>query len=162
MAIVVAALARHAEWLPLLARWMIDEWPQWYGAGGRGDAGVDLRSFAADESTLPVGVIAFDGRTPVGMAALKAQSLPGHVHLTPWAAAGLVVPARRGQGIGAQLLDALVERARGLGHAQIFCATATAASLLRRGGWVQRERVTHEGETLLVFARPTDNDTARP
>ena len=162
MAIVVAALARHAEWLPLLARWMIDEWPQWYGAGGRGDAGVDLRSFAASESALPVGVIAFDGSTPVGMAALKAQSLPSHAHLLPWAAAGLVVPARRGQGIGAQLLDALVARARGLGHEQIFCATATAASLLRRGGWVQRERATHEGEALLVFARPTDNDTARP
>ena len=155
MAIVVAALARHTEWLPLLARWMLDDWPQWYGANGRGDVHADLRSFAADESALPVGVIALHERTPVGMAALKALSLQSHAHLSPWAAAGLVVPAWRGQGIGALLLEALVARARGLGHAQIFCATATAASLLRRGGWTQREATTHDGQPLLVFARET-------
>ena len=158
MSIVVAALARHPEQLPLLARWMVEEWPQWYGAGGRGDAAVDLHAFAASESALPVGVIAFDGSVPVGMAALKSQSLPSHSHLSPWAAAGLVVPARRAQGIGARLLDALVDRAHGLGHAQIFCATATAASLLRRGGWLLREAVTFEGQALQVFAR----DTAPP
>ena len=155
MTIVVTPLARHPEWLPLLARWMVDEWPQWYGAGGRGDVHADLRSFAADESALPVGVIAFDGPTPVGMAALKAQSLASHAHLSPWAAAGLVVPARRGQGIGARLLEALVVRARDLGHAQIFCATASAASLLQRGGWTQREAVTFEDQALLVFDRNT-------
>ncbi len=147
MSIVVAALARHPEQLPLLARWMVEEWPQWYGAGGRGDAAVDLHAFAASESALPV-----------GMAALKSQSLPSHSHLSPWAAAGLVVPARRAQGIGARLLDALVDRAHGLGHAQLFCATATAASLLRRGGWLLREAVTFEGQALQVFAR----DTAPP
>ena len=155
MTIVVAALARHTEWLPLLARWMVDEWPQWYGAAGPGDADADLRSFAASEADLPVGVIALHDETPVGMAALKALSLPSHAHLRPWAAAGLVLPAWRGQGIGAQLLEALVARARGLGHAQIYCATATAASLLRRGQWTQRETVAYEGQSLALFVKDT-------
>ncbi|MEO6409745.1 MAG: GNAT family N-acetyltransferase [Burkholderiaceae bacterium] len=155
MPIVVAALARHTEWLPLLARWMRDEWPQWYGAGGRGDAAADLQFFAAGESALPIGLIAFRDKTPVGMAALKAQSLPSHAHLGPWAAAGLVVPALRGQGIGAQLLDALVSQACRLGFAQIYCATATAASLLRRGHWSQREVAVHDGESLTIFAKDT-------
>ena len=155
MTIAVAALARHTEWLPLLVRWMVDEWPQWYGAGRRGNAEVDLRSFTACESALPIGLIAFHDQTPVGMAALKAQSLTSHAHLGPWAAAGLVVPAWRGQGIGAQLLEALVAQARQLGHAQIYCATATAASLLRRGHWSQREVAAHEGDSLAIFAQHT-------
>ena len=82
-------------------------------------------------------------------------ALARHAHLRPWAAAGLVLPAWRGQGIGAQLLEALVARARGLGHAQIYCATATAASLLRRGQWTQRETVAYEGQSLALFVKDT-------
>ncbi|MGH8607612.1 MAG: GNAT family N-acetyltransferase [Gammaproteobacteria bacterium] len=42
-----------------------------------------------------------------GIAALKAESIASHRHLSPWAAAGLVKPSERGRGIGAQLLAAL-------------------------------------------------------
>lgn len=152
----ISPLARHRELLPVLARWFIEEWPEWYGPGGRGSAAEDLAAFAASESILPVGLVAFDDDTPIGVAALKAESLPTHRHLKPWAAAGLVRPSHRGRGVGACMLQALVRRAHCLGFGRIYCGTATAVTLLRRSGWSQMEDVRHEGECLVIFARETE------
>lgn len=133
------------------------EWPAWYGPGGPGDADADLDAFANAEGALPVGVMA-QGPTgqPVGVAALKAMSIPSHAHLTPWASAGWVSPACRGQGVGALLLGALMEEARRLGHAQVYCATATSASLLARQGWQCIDATVHDGHELQVFSKATD------
>lgn len=154
-AITIAPLALHRELLPLVSAWFIDEWPGWYGPGGRGDAAADLAAFAASQTHLPVGLVAFENRAPVGVAALKPESLPTHRHLTPWAAAGFVLSSHRGKGIGALLLAALVRHAHALRYERIYCATATATGLLRRSGWSQLECVEYRGESLVIFAKQT-------
>lgn len=153
--ITVAPLADHRGLVPLLRDWFVAEWPAWYGPGARGDALADLTAFAASATALPIGMIAFDAGTPVGIAALKAESLPTHRHLTPWAAAGLVLPAYRRRGIGAQLLHALVRCAADLGHARIYCGTSTAVSLLQRSGWRELDTIVHDGESVVVFTTET-------
>jgi GNAT superfamily N-acetyltransferase len=82
---------------------------------------------------LPAGFVAWEDGTPAGFAALKSESLPTHKHLAPWAAAGLVLQSHRGRGIGQHLLRALVKHARDLGFDHVYCGTATAITLLRRG-----------------------------
>lgn len=154
--LTIAPLARHRELLPLLAQWFVDEWPEWYGVGGRGNAAEDLEAFAASEGGLPLGLVALDDSVPIGVAAFKAESLPTHRHLTPWAAAGLVLPAHRGQGVGARMLEALVRHASRLGYERVYCGTATAVTLLRRSGWSQLEVIQHDGHQLVVFARETE------
>jgi len=91
MTITVSRLVEHPEVLPIVARWFQGEWPDWYGPGRFGDAERDVQSFA-NEGSLPVGVVAFSAGEPCGAAALKAESIPSHTHLAPWAAAGFVVP----------------------------------------------------------------------
>jgi N-acetylglutamate synthase-like GNAT family acetyltransferase len=100
--------------------------------------------------------VAFDENTPIGVAALKSESLPTHRHLRPWAAAGLVLPSHRGRGVGARILEALAHHAHCLGFEHIYCATATAVTLLRRSGWSQLEVTRHEGESLVIFAKETE------
>jgi len=153
--LTVSPLVQHKDLLPLLSSWLVQEWPDWYGPGGRGDAGADLSSFAASEASLPVGFAALLDGVPIGVAALKTASLPTHGHLTPWAGAGLVLPAYRGRGVGAKLLDALVQHAARLGFLRIYCATATAVSLLRRSGWSEVESIQHEGQSLAIFCKDT-------
>lgn len=150
--VCVARLSAHPEVLPVLATWFEAEWPAWYGPGGPGDALQDLRAFA-DGRGLPIGVVAFRAGTLCGVAALKATSIASHDHLTPWAAAGLVAPALRQQGIGAVLLAALESEARNLGHAFIHCGTRTAASLLQRSGWSLLEDVVHDGQSLGIYRK---------
>lgn len=145
-------LARHPEALPVLAAWFESEWPDWYGPGGPGNAEADLLAYA-HEGSLPVGIAAFCNGLLCGVAALKAESIPSHFHLSPWAAAGFVVPSLRGQGIGATLLTALEFEARALGYSRIYCGTATAASLLLRSGWRLIEFVEREGQEIGIHEK---------
>lgn len=149
--VTVEPLARHSMLVPLLAAWFVAEWPAWYGSGGQGDVLEDLQAFAASDANLPIGFVAFDEGSPIGAGALKAESIPTHRHLSPWAAAGFVVPARRRQGIGGVLLQAMVVHARALGHPHVYCGTSTAESLLRRSGWSAIKVTRHAGAPLTIF-----------
>src|SRR5215831_18635540 len=133
--IVVSPLPRHRELVPLLASWFVQEWSSWYGPSGQGDAIADLTAFAVSEISLPIGLVAFLGATPVGVGALKNESNPTHKHLSPWAAASLVLPTHRGHGVGTELVACLVRLAACLGYPHVHCATSTAITLLRRSGW---------------------------
>lgn len=141
--------ARHLK--PTVSQWLLSEWPDWYGKGGPGDLRADVEAFSASHLQLPIGVVAFDNGIPVGFSALKAESIPSHSHLTPWAAAGFVSPECRGQGIGAFLLQAMVAHAKTLGYEHVYCGTSTSVSLLRRAGWHVVEKIVHAGEPMVIF-----------
>jgi len=148
----IGLLAMHPEALPQLRHWFEAEWPEYYGQTGPGDAQQDLRSFANGEG-LPIGVVAFKDGELCGIAALKADSIASHSHLSPWAAAGLVKPSERGKGIGAQLIEALETEARGLGFPSIYCGTSTANTLLERCGWELMENIIHQGHGLAIYRK---------
>jgi len=148
----IEPLARHLGALLPLRHWFETEWPEYYGAGRPGDARSDLQSFA-NHDRLPIGVAAFRDGELCGVAALKADSIASHRHLSPWAAAGLVKSTERGKGIGAQLIGALEKQARVLGFPYIYCGTSTANSLLRRCGWELMENITHEGHQLGIYRK---------
>ncbi|MGA6925597.1 MAG: GNAT family N-acetyltransferase [Desulfosarcina sp.] len=148
----IEPLAAHAEVLPLLQRWFEMEWPSYYGKDGPGNAQRDLQVLA-NRGSLPMGLVAFCGDRLCGVAALKAESIASHRHLSPWAAAGLVKPSERGRGIGTQLLAGLEREACRLGFQRLYCATNTAESLLHRRGWKLMELIVHEGVDLGIFCK---------
>jgi GNAT superfamily N-acetyltransferase len=150
-AFTVKPLAQHPDLIPLLAEWFVSEWPNWYGPDGPGNVGEDLATFAASETALPVGMVVFEGQVPIGAGALKAQSIPSHSHLSPWAAAGYVLPSCRGRGAGAVLLQGMVAKAQALGYKYLYCGTSTAESLLTRSGWLPLDTTSLEGKPLTVF-----------
>lgn len=147
----IEPLALHPEAVPELVSWYEAEWPEWYGTG-RGNATRDLQSFS-NQGSLPVGVVALQDGAVCGVAALKAESIPSHKHLSPWVAAGLVAPVHRGQGIGLQLVLALEGQAKALGFTRIYCGTSTAGTLLQRAHWQHLERITHEGKVLSIYEK---------
>lgn len=148
----IDALASHPEVLPVLQGWFELEWPSYYEAGDRGRAQRDLQAYANLDG-LPYGVVAFRDGIVCGVAALKADSIASHAHLSPWAAAGVVRRDLRGQGIGAQLVLALERRAKDMGFNRIYCGTSTAEQLLQRIGWRLLERVRHDGDLLGIYEK---------
>jgi GNAT superfamily N-acetyltransferase len=157
----VVPLREHPEHCAFFAAAFEAEWPSWYGPGGQGNAQADLLAFANQHGALPVGVVALGpGNQPLGVAALKAISIPSHSHLSPWAAAGYVAPAWRRQGIGALLLEALLHEASRLGYQAVYCATSASESLLVRQGWNLMQSVQHEGHSLQVFHRAVPSNAA--
>lgn len=145
-------LAHRRDAIARVQLWFESEWPDWYGAGGPGDAQRDLRAYAQADA-LPFGLLALRDDDPVGFAALKREPFPTHPHLSPWAGAALVVPALRRQGIGRALLDGLAVQARALGFRDVYCATATAESLLLRAGWRYLETVDHDGRATGIYTK---------
>jgi len=143
--------ARRRDCLARVKSWFISEWPGWYGPNGPGNIDHDLQAFAASETVLPVGVLVLEGSEVVGAGALKADSIPSHSHLGPWAAAGYVIPSHRGRGVGAFLLQGLVATARELGFPCIYCGTSTANTLLERSGWSLIETTELHGKPLGVY-----------
>jgi GNAT superfamily N-acetyltransferase len=150
----VRPLREYPQLCAFFAEAFKQEWTEWYGPGGRGDADADVQSYANPLGELPVGVVALDAeQRPLGLAALKSVSIESHKHLTPWATAGFVLPELRRQGVGAQLLAGVFVEARRLGFPCVYCATATAGSLLAREGWQFMEAVLQDGHSLQVFCK---------
>jgi GNAT superfamily N-acetyltransferase len=152
--VVIARLAEHSEWLPMLARWLEREWPDWYGPHGPGEATADLEE-AAQSDGLPLAVIALLDGVPCGISVLRptdaAAAQTGHA---PWVGGGLVRADLRGQGIGARLLAAMESEARRLGFGTIYCSTTGAERLLERCGWQSIGTITHDGAPLAVYRKP--------
>jgi GNAT superfamily N-acetyltransferase len=151
--VTIAPLAEHREWLPMLARWLEREWPDWYGPDGPGDAADDLEQ-AAHRDRLPVAAIALRGGVPCGISVLRptdaAAAQTGHA---PWVGGGLVRAELRGQGIGTRLLAAMEDEARRLGFATIYCSTRGAQRLLERCGWEPIGTITHDGSPLAIYRK---------
>jgi GNAT superfamily N-acetyltransferase len=145
-------LADYPELIPMLKEWFETEWGSYYGPGGPGDAQRDLLAYA-NRGALPVGVVAFCADDLCGIAALKAESIASHRHLSPWAAVGLVSPSYRRRGIGSELVRALEDVARALGHTRIYCGTSSATRLLERRHWQFMERVRHDGEPVSIYQK---------
>jgi predicted N-acetyltransferase YhbS len=80
--------------------------------GGRAEPGRVLRS-----------LVALDGDAPVGCVHLIDHDDDTLPDLTPWLAAMVVVPSRRGQGIGSALVRALLADARTMGFERVWFGT---------------------------------------
>jgi predicted N-acetyltransferase YhbS len=80
--------------------------------GGHAEPGRVLQSLVALEGDRPVGC--------VHLIDNDDDSLPD---LHPWLAAMVVLPGRRGQGIGSKLVLALLDQARARGHTRVWFGT---------------------------------------
>lgn len=147
----IEPLARHPQHLGAIARLVYDEF--WAGVPD-GLSEPYLR--AAFGGEIP-------GRVLASLVALDGDALLGCVHLIdnddaslpelqPWLAALVVVPQRRGQGIGSALVRALTRTAQERGVAQLWIGTDApgfyerlgARRHLHRGGgfWTMELRLS--------------------
>jgi predicted N-acetyltransferase YhbS len=97
--------------------------------GGRGAPGRVLLS-----------LLALDGDQPVGCVHLIDNDDASQPELHPWLAAMVVVPERRGRGIGSALVRALLQRARALGFARLWFGTDGPGFYERLGATRYRQR----------------------
>jgi N-acetylglutamate synthase-like GNAT family acetyltransferase len=98
--------------------------------------------------------VAFEHDTVVGAVAIAEQSVRSHRHLSPWIVGLWVESSRRNRGIGAQLLAAACDHAKGQGIATLYAATAAASTLFVREGWSMIDKgSTDRGYGVNIFAK---------
>lgn len=152
----IELLADHREALPRLHEWFATEWAPWYGPDGPGDAAADLADCCRRDG-MPLAVVALRADEVLGTAALRAESVTTHPHLTPWLAALLVGPPHRRRGVAESLIAAIEDRARAQGFDRIHVGTGagsgTPESALRRRGWAFVERAPYYVSTVSIFRK---------
>ena len=126
MAAIVDDLSRHPQHVEFVAGLVWREfWADVRGGmtqaeladafGGRAAPGRVLASLIALEGS--------DDATPLGCVHLIDNDDPSLPELYPWMAAMVVVPERRGQGIGSMLVRSLMREAKTLGFERIWFGT---------------------------------------
>lgn len=101
---------------------------------------------------MPVVLAAFDGDACVGTVAIVEHDDLDDER-TPWIAAMIVDPAKRGRGIGTQLLAAALLRCKNEGIRRVHLWTHDQADWYHRSGWTSEETRVFRGVEITVFSR---------
>lgn len=154
--IQVDLLADHPEAIPVLKDWFEQEWAPYYGPDGPGNAQKDLKN-SCNHDELPIAMVAISDDRVIGTAALKAESVSTHKHLTPWLAALLVGQEFRRRGVAERLIASVEKKAKQLGFECIYVGTGegsgTPESALRKGGWEFVEKSPSFVSEISIFQK---------
>jgi predicted N-acetyltransferase YhbS len=121
--IQITHLFNHPHLIDAVAHMIYDEF--WYDVVD-GMSVADLVAHlktANDETRIPVSLIALRGNQLLGTVNLIENDDSARAHLRPWLAAMVVRADVRGQGIGSQLVKALLESARLLNLPKLYFGT---------------------------------------
>lgn len=139
------ALSEHPELLPVLADWYFNAWGQQVPGVTLADQQQRLEVFLQSDE-LPLLMVALVDGQPVAAAQLKFHERTERPERLHWLGGVYVCDSHRGQGIAAQLIEELMQRAADLGVREVYLQTeADDGGLYRRLGWQPLESLIHAG-----------------
>ncbi len=121
--IVVEPLSRHPRHLGFVAALVYREFWAEVPVGMTEAELADAFGGRAAPGRVLASLIALDGDVPLGCVHLIDNDDESLTDLYPWMAAMVVVPERRGQGIGSMLVRALMHEAKAMGFEQLWFGT---------------------------------------
>jgi N-acetylglutamate synthase-like GNAT family acetyltransferase len=157
----IVLLAEHPERIGELARLHQPQWQAAHPGWCISDWEKEFHRHAHSQDqrrSLPCTLLALDENGMLlGSASLVEDDMNGTVALSPWLANVLVLPAARGQGVGAALMTAIEDRASAQGHRTLYLFTEDQQALYERRGWQRREERLFEGKavSLMQLALPS-------
>lgn len=132
MDVEIRHLCDCPEHLGTVARWIHEEW--WSDKPGHTvDTMASTLREASDKNAVPLSLVALFTGDPVGTVNLVANDNEGRPDLTPWLAALLVVPEHRSQGVGSNLVRALLKEAARLRVRELYLGTDIPGYYARLG-----------------------------
>ena len=146
----IAHLADHPDALPTLVTWVMATWGALMPDRTADDVAADFAR-RATRDTIPTTLLARDDDAVIGMASLVAHDLTTRPELTPWMAAVFVAPAARNQGVGGQLVRAVVAEAKTQGTPRLYLITPDKMAFYQRLGWTAQEVTLYRGEMVTVM-----------
>ena len=148
----IEQLSARPDLLPTVASWVYNEW--WTEVDGAGAGTLaDLLWDHLTPDQIPITLVASFERYPVGTATLLAHDVGTEEwpNLSPWLAAVYVMPDYRRRGVGAALINAIVEKAASLGVGALYLLTLGGEEFYASLGW----QVLHRSEDKVVMSRST-------
>jgi N-acetylglutamate synthase-like GNAT family acetyltransferase len=135
---IIDALYNHPEHLPTIAQWIVDTWGHFFPDFPYEKMQQELQKHL-QKNQVPQTLIALDHNKLIGTVSLiEEDGIPSE--LTPWLASLYVLPEYRNQGIGGELIHAIIERAERMGFAKIYLLTFEPSLTIwyQKYGWILR------------------------
>jgi len=120
--------------IPTLAQWHHDEW-SYLNPGASVENRIEKMRSYLGENVIPTMLIAVEGDELLGSAALIARDMDTKPELSPWLANVYVGSDKRGLGIGAQLVLAIMELAKQNRFSRIYLFTPDQENFYAKLGW---------------------------
>jgi len=153
MNVAIKHLCDCQEHLGTVARLIHEEW--WSDKPGHTVETMASRlGEASDRNAVPLSLVALLAGNPVGTVNLIENDNAERPDLTPWLAALLVVPEHRGQGVGSNLVRALVKEAARLGVRQLYLGADIPDYYAKLGAAMHEE--FSDGYCIMVIKTVSD------
>lgn len=139
--------------VPTLAQWTYDAWSK-YDPDLTVARAIKSLSARINRHHVPLTFVALDDDIPVGMASLKQQvEVPGYEDKTPWLGSIYLLPAYRGLGIGALLMQTIYAKTKELGLSEIYLFTSDADNVpwYEKMGWETFKTDTFHGKPITLM-----------
>ncbi len=123
MTTFVESLSRHPQHVGFVAKLVYAEFWAEVPDGMTEDDLAEAFGGRAAPGRVLASLIALEGEVPLGCVHLIDNDDESLTELYPWMAAMVVVPERRGQGIGSMLVRALMVEAKAMGFERLWFGT---------------------------------------
>jgi GNAT superfamily N-acetyltransferase len=153
----ISYLIDHPDYIPLLARWLFDQWDAILGEKTTETRIKKLKAHM-NRDQLPIAWVAHAYGQLLGTAALRVHDLESREDLTPWLGGVFVASQFRRRGIGAALCATVEEAAKSRGIQTRYLFTLDKQEWYLRQGWrLLAPCVWHErrGDIMSKRLRPT-------
>jgi N-acetylglutamate synthase-like GNAT family acetyltransferase len=144
-------LADYQHFIPILTQWHHREWA-YLRPGDSVDARVSRLQGCCGHREIPTDVIAFTDRTLIGSAMLVAHDMDTRMDISPWLAGVFVDPHHRRHGVGAALVQRIIDEATGLGVEQLYLYTPSTEHFNSCLGWSLIEHTSYRGTEVAVMS----------
>ena len=135
----VEYLADHREFIPTVAYWLHAEWGHLRPGETVEDRAARVER-ACGHCKIPTTFVALAGDQLLGSASLVEHDMTTRPELAPWLSGVFVAPEHRRRGVGAALVERVVEEARVLHTPRLYLYTPGSGALYLRLGWSFMER----------------------
>jgi N-acetylglutamate synthase-like GNAT family acetyltransferase len=136
--------------IPTLAQWHHDEW-SYLNPGGSIEKRIEkMRSYLGGD-LIPSMLIAVDGDQVLGSAALIASDMDTKPELSPWLANVYVKFDKRGLGIGARLVQSIMDIARENNLPCIYLFTPDQEKFYEKLGWKTLTKEIYRNSAVTIM-----------
>ena len=118
MILTICYLKDYPEYVPLVAKWMIETWGHYNPHASHDKTVLELREHLNIEQ-LPITYIALQDGKPVGTSSLRITD-GIRPDLMPWLASLFVLPEYRGKGIAQALIETVKHKAQQLKYPTLY------------------------------------------
>ncbi len=152
MNIAVDYLADHPDVIPVIARWLFDEWGH-RSPDGSVEGMVDNLRDRLQRDVLPLALLAHEDKERIGTVSLKIREVEVRPQYEHWLGTLFVAEPRRRMGIGSLLVGAAADEARRLEISELYLYTRRRDTerLYERLGWAEVERLEYRGRPAVIM-----------